>query len=163
MKDYLPTFTRVVHRARSSLKKAQVGVIVGHWLESDVLKLQRKHWVGDVAVEKAGRSEIFFSVWTNEKGRKANRAFYNIHALRLRAMRGYSLQSHEFASSFRSRFAPQKNAWPNVSVDHGPQTLIEGWIDLDESHLEESIINLLTLFIPLADVVDELLAERKGR
>jgi len=37
----------------------------------------------------------------------------------------------------RRRCATAERRGPNVSTDHGPQTLMQGWIDFDEAHLAE--------------------------
>lgn len=161
MEDYLAVFKRAADRRRSEIEKCKFEVTVGSWLESSVLKLQKRHWASDGKKPNAARSEIFFSVWTNAKGVKLNRAFYNIHALRLRGLRGHKLESWEFASAFRAEFAARQKVWPNVSVDFGPGNLMEGWIVLGQERLEESIADLITRFVPLADCIDRLLEKRK--
>lgn len=161
MKDYLAVFNRAADRCRSEIEPSKLEITVGSWLESSVLKLQKRVWVSEGKKPHVARSEIFFSVWTNAKGVKLNRAFYNIHALRLRAMRGHRLESWEFAATFRSEFAARQKHWPNVSVDFGPQTLMEGWIVLGQDKLEESIADLIKQFVPLTDVIDQLLEKRR--
>ena len=46
---------------------------------------------------------IFFSVWINA-GIKEHKLFYNIHALKLRQLKGYNITSRKFASDFREQF-----------------------------------------------------------
>jgi hypothetical protein len=99
-------------------------------------------------------------VWVEEAGLKRDRAFYNVHALQLRSLSAYALRSREFASAFRQAFAPQRAEWPAVSTDRGPQTLLEGWIPADDS-LADSVLQLIERFVPLAEIVDGLLADRK--
>ncbi len=159
MKDHLVIFNRAADRCRPELERRKLEFTVGSWLESSVLKLQKRDWSND-GKPNAPRAEIFFSVWTNAKSVKLNRVFYNIHALRLRAMHGRNLESREFASAFRSEFAARQKAWPNVSVDFGPQTLMEGWIVLGQDKLEESISNLIKCFVPLSEIIDRLLEDR---
>ena len=163
MKRYLDVFDRVAGRVRSSLRKHRLEVVVGTWLDSAVLKVQKREWREDQSGSDPSAVGIFFSVWVEEKGLKKNRAFYNIHALRLRSLSAYSLQSGEFAAAFRARFARQKSLWPEVSVEYGPQTLMQGWIALDEDRFEEEVVRLVHLFVPLVDIIDELLDQRKLR
>jgi hypothetical protein len=123
--------------------------------------VQKRRWTEEPAGPDSAKAEIFFSIWVEEKGVKKNQAFYNIHALRVRNLSAYSLQSREFAAAFRERFSRQKSVWPEVSVTYGPQTLMQGWIALDEDRLEEEVVRLVHLFIPLSDTIDDLLDQRK--
>ncbi len=63
-----------------------------------------------------------------EKWTRRNRANYNIHALKLRQLKGYSVTSRDFAKELRDNFENIRGRWPNVSVDYGPLTLMQGWI-----------------------------------
>jgi hypothetical protein len=89
--------------------------------------------------------------------RRLNEANYNIHALKLRELKGYSIASREFASAFRTGFAPMRSAWPNVSVDYGPLTLMEGWIAVTASHFEKDVLDLMESFQRLSPLIDRLL------
>lgn len=162
MQRYLEIFERVAGRVRPALKKHQLEVLVGSWLGSSVLKVRKLRWSDDQRGSGPTHAGIFFSVWVEEKGLKQNRALYNIHALRLRSLSAYALQSREFAAAFRARFASQQTRWPHVSIEHGPQTLMQGWIALDEDRLEEEAVKLVQLFIPLSDTIDDLLDHRKN-
>lgn len=159
MNHYIEVFNRAARRAHLSLQKNELEVLVGTWLNSSVLKVQKRGWAGDASASST--QGIFFSIWVEEKSAKKNRAFYNIHALRLRNLHGYSLQSREFAAAFRARFARQKDGWPQVSVEHGPQTLMQGWIALGGDEFENEVVRLIQCFIPLSDIIDELLDQRK--
>lgn len=159
MNHYIEVFNRAARRVRLSLQKSELQVVVGTWLNSSVLKVQKREWEEDAL--RSRTQGIFFSIWEEEKSAKKNRAFYNIHALRLRNLSVYSLQSREFASAFRARFARQKDVWPQVSVEYGPQTLMQGWIALDEDQFEEEVVRLIQCFIPLSGIIDELLDQRK--
>jgi hypothetical protein len=160
MQRYLETLQHVAARVRPALKAQKLEVITGSWLGSSALKIQKSEWTN--APQAAPHAEIFFSIWVDEKGLKKNRAFYNIHAFRLRNWTAYRLQSREFATAFRFHFAKQKSIWPNVSLDHGPQTLMQGWIDLNDPAFEETALSLVTQFIPSAKIIDSLLAARKA-
>jgi hypothetical protein len=106
-------------------------------------------------------SGIFFSVWIDAEDATRNRAQYNIHALKLRQLRGYAISSRDFASEFRASFASMQSAWPNVSVAYGPQTLMQGWIDIDERSCGASILSLMLRFAEVATLIDRLLQQRR--
>ena len=120
---------------------------VGEFLGCPVLKLDKPHWNNRGEVDIPG--EIFFSIWMEAD----DRIKYNIHALKLRHLTAYKLQSREFAAAFRAKFEPA--SWPNISTDFGPQTLMQGWISTD-SNLDE----LIAKFVEMHQLIDELLKER---
>jgi hypothetical protein len=39
-----------------------------------------------------------------------------------------------------------RGAWPNVSVECGPLTLMEGWIKADSVHFEKEMLDLMDGF-----------------
>ena len=157
---YLEIFNRAAARTKALLDGSKIQARVGYWEESAVLKLQKRSWKNLTSDTGQNDAEIFFSVWVEEKGLEQNRAFYNIHALKLRALEGHEIQSREFADAFRTAFAAAPSDWPHVSIDYGPQTLMQGWIDLE--NLENDAAVLVSRFIPLAELIDSLLDERAG-
>src|SRR5262245_17324147 len=100
MKRFLDMLSRISARVQPAMKERELEPQVGSWLDADVLKIRKKAWSDTKSVSPPTQSGIFFSVWIEENGIKRNRAFYNIHALRLRSLSGYSLQSREFAAAF---------------------------------------------------------------
>lgn len=130
----------------------------GFYLNSSVLKLQKPFWTNDPMNQPQNSSGIFFSIWMYEESIAKSRAPYNIHALKLRKLKGYSITSKDFAEKFRNNFV--KKSWPNVSVDFGPLTLMEGWIEVDLNNLQESILPLLERFHRVSPIIDRLLKER---
>jgi len=161
MKTHLKSFRRIADTAQPSLQSHQLETSVGLWHNSAVLKVQKRDWK-EVPADGSPEAGIFFSIWVEAKSLKKNQAFYNIHALRLRSLSAYTLQSREFAAAFRARFQHQKDAWPHVSLEYGPQTLMQGWISLDSGHADEEMASLIRLFIPAAIIIDELLDARKA-
>jgi len=137
----------------------------GFYMDSLVLKLQKASWTNDPMDQIQNQSGIFFSIWihisVHEKAAAKNQANYNIHALKLRHLKRYSITSRDFAEAFRNHFAPLQEIWPNVSVKYGPQTLMQGWIDLAPLSAEESILRLLKQFEQLSPMIDHLLESRR--
>jgi hypothetical protein len=134
---------------------------VGIWLESVVLKIQKKSWLNKSPTTVPFSGGIFFSIWINDESISKGKLRYNIHALKLRELEGYSIKSREFAEAFRSRFKSFSKQWPNVSVDFGPLTLMEGWVLLDEKKLPDILIDLANKFLEIEFIIDEVLAERR--
>lgn len=134
---------------------------VGVWLKSVVLKIQKRSWINTSQAAKPFEESIFFSVWLNDESIRKGRLYYNIHALKLRQLADYSIKSREFADAFRLRFKPFEKKWPNVSVNFGPLTLMEGWVTIDEENLEAIISDLAYKFSEIEFIIDDLLAQRK--
>jgi hypothetical protein len=133
----------------------------GSYKACSVLKLQKRSWTNDPMNRVENTSGIFFSIWTNEASIGKNRAHYNVHALKLRELEGYSITSRSFAEDFRNGFAGMRSDWPNVSVDYGPLTLMEGWIEIDSVYFEEDILGLMERFQTLSPLIDRLLESRQ--
>ncbi|QKJ29048.1 hypothetical protein HQ865_04535 [Mucilaginibacter mali] len=134
---------------------------VGVWLNSVVLKIQGKAWVNQSPETKPFSESVFFSVWVNDDTIASGKVFYNIHALKMRELKGYRIQSREFADAFRREFKTYEEMWPNVSTAFGPLTLMEGHLPLNDATLPNEIVVLTEKFLPLAKITDKLLAERK--
>ena len=133
----------------------------GFYKACSVLKLQKQSWTTDPMDRVDNTSGIFFSVWTNEASTRQNRANYNIHALKLRELKGYSIASRDFADDFRNGFASMRNTWPNVRVDYGPLTLMQGWVEVDLNSFEKDIQALVERFEDLSPLIDRLLESRR--
>ena len=132
----------------------------GLWFDSAspqgaVLKLLKPHWSNDLAERIRNTSGIFFSVWTDCK--IVDRLNYNIHALKLRELKGYSLESRKFAAAFRAAFEPMWEGWPNLRVDFGPQTLMQGYQKVSADCVENAIVDFSEKFVPVAEVIDVVL------
>jgi hypothetical protein len=134
---------------------------VGIWRESAVLKFQKKSWLNTDQPAKPFGESVFFSIWVSDESIREGKLLYNIHALKLRQLAGYSIKSREFAEAFRSEFKPFQKKWPNISVNFGPLTLMEGWVPLDEENFENIIIDLSYKFLEIAFIIDDLLKKRK--
>jgi hypothetical protein len=133
----------------------------GSYKACSVLKLQKPSWTNDPMDRVENTSGIFFSVWTNEASTSKSRANYNVHALKLRQLQGYSITSRDFANEFRKGFASTRNAWPNVSVNYGPLTLMQGWIEVNSNSFEPGVLVLMERFNHLSPLIDRLLESRR--
>jgi len=139
---------RVARRNQALIESSGLDLRLGEYENCPFLKLDKPSWHNRGEVEVPG--QIFFSVWTDATGRLC----YNIHALKLRHLKAYRLQSREFAAEFRARF--EAAGWPNVSVSFGPQTLMQGWVS-SEAELDEVIARFCSMCV----LIDELLMGSK--
>jgi hypothetical protein len=156
--SYLAAFKKAAGKMDENLlAKKKLEIETGIWLESVVLRLQKSAWANKPYERPQSDTAIFFSIWLHDKTIKENKIFYNIHALKLRQLKGYKITSREFAAAFRSRFKPYAHQWPNVSVDFGPQTLMEGWEKLDTANIQEDVFKIASRFLEIDTLIDDLL------
>lgn len=142
---------------QSKLKDKKLEVSTGIVLDSAFLKLYKREWTNDFNAPLDAEARIFFSVWLNDKTLNENRVYYNIHAFKLRKLKGYNISSKAFANSFRNEFKVHQSNWDNVSVKFGPLTLMEGWVAFDEENLESNITSLANNFIDIDSLIDNIL------
>ncbi len=140
------------------LHKKQIDIAVGIVLDSVFLKLYKKSWATPLQDPLTAESRIFFSVWVNDAAIEEQKILYNIHALKLRKLKGYSIQSRKFADAFRNSFKNFAHTWENVNVDFGPLTLMEGWVKMDLQNLQDDVLKLTNNFLAIEHLVDDTLA-----
>lgn len=132
--------------------------------EAAVLKIFKAHWMPDWQDEVVGTTVgIFFSVWIDEAAVKRGGLHYNLHALKLRQLPGYVLESRKFASAFRATFGPRSTGWPAVKMAFGPQTLFQGFAKCPLERADVGAYNLAKKFTSLGGVVDGLLKDAVKR
>lgn len=145
---------------RSTLDEQHLDLKVGIWLDSVVLKIQNPGWLNQSPTARPFSESVFFSVWVSEETIRESKIYYNIHALKLRELTNHKIKSLNFADSFRQQFKPYMQQWPNVSVNYGPLTLMQGWVDL-AGDLEQQVRSLSLKFSDIAFIIDRLLLETK--
>lgn len=143
------------------LLQKSIEVAVGIYVDSVFIKLYKKSWASNPEEALTAESRIFFSVWINDATIAKQKIMYNIHALKLRNLKGYSIQSRKFAEAFREDFKEYEQKWQNVSVNHGPLTLMEGWIKLDPENLQEEVLKLTHNFLEMEYLIDNTLNQFK--
>lgn len=145
--------------ALETLQGKNLRVSVTEVLRSVALKLYKDTWANVGSDSLTSPSRIFFSTWVNDETLSKNRVYYNIHALKLRHLTDYKIESRKFAESFRLKFRKFEKDWPNVKTAFGPLTLMEGWQSLDEKPMEVIIAHLAVNFIAIEHLIDDTLAE----
>jgi hypothetical protein len=119
--------------------------------------LYKKQWSSSAHEPLTAESRIFFSVWITDDAIKEEKLFYNIHALKLRKLKGYAIESRKFANAFRMRFREFEHGWKNISINFGPLTLMEGWVKTNSEKMQEEILKLANHFLEIDFLIDETL------
>lgn len=162
IENYLNKFQKAADRLdKNQLDKKQIEVAVGVVLNSVFLKLYKKAWTSTSQDPLTASSRIFFSIWINDSTIREQKIYYNIHALKLRQLKGYSIQSRKFSDAFRQGFKDFEHQWKNVSVNFGPLTLMEGWVKIDSDNFQSDILKLANNFLEIDHLVDNTLAKFK--
>lgn len=162
IKKHLNTFQKAADQLdQSILNPKKVEVATGITLDSVFLKLYKKSWANPSPDPLSAESRIFFAIWVNDATLAEGKIFYNIHALKLRKLKGYAIASRKFADTFRASFQPFAPQWPNVSVKFGPLTLMEGWLAIDVEDFQDEILELANNFLEIGQLVDETLLRFK--
>lgn len=157
---YLEIFQKAADKLDKKLfEKHQIEIAVGVFLNSVVLKLYKMSWANPFQDPVTSESRIFFSVWINDSTIKEQKIFYNIHALKLRKLHGYIIESRKFAEAFRKDFKKFEHQWQNVNVAFGPLTLMEGWTEMNIDNIENEIIVLANNFLKIDGLIDAILTK----
>ncbi|MCD0465279.1 hypothetical protein [Flavobacterium sp. ENC] len=143
------------------LNEKGLEIAVGEVLNSVFLKLYKKSWTNSEENPLTAETRIFFSIWVDQSTLQQKKIFYNIHALKLRKLNGYSIESRKFANSFREEFKKSIHNWKNISIDFGPLTLMQGWIEFDNEKAQEEILQLANNFLEIENIIDKTLTELK--
>jgi hypothetical protein len=160
---YLDKFQKAADKLDKRLlttKKVESAVVT-YGKDCVVLKLYKRAWANQSQDPLTSESRIFFSVWISESSIKEQKLLYNIHALKLRQLKGYSIQSRKFAAIFRESFKAYACKWKNVRVDYGPLTLMEGWQSIDMENFQNDIVELAHNFLEIEHLIDETMANFK--
>ena len=159
---YLEKFQKAADQLdQKMLHEKEIEAAVGVVLDAVFLKLYKKSWASSAQDPLTAVSRIFFSIWINDDAIQEQKIYYNIHAFKLRHLKGYAIQSRQFAGLFRSRFNIFETQWPNVSVNYGPLTLMEGWVSCDANDFQNEILSLANNFLSIAHLVDDTLIQFK--
>lgn len=159
---YLENFQKVANQLDQKLLcEKSIEVSVGIYLDSVFIKLYKKSWTNNPQEPLTAESRIFFSLWVNDSTIEKQKIMYNIHALKLRKLKGYSIQSRKFAELFREDFKDYTHKWQNVSVNHGPLTLMEGWVKLDLETFQDEVLKMAYNFLEIENLINKTLEKFK--
>lgn len=162
LESYLKSFRKAQRQITTDARFDDAWVCkTGLWPEAAatqaaVFKLHKRHWSPDLEEVIGNKTGIFFSVWVDEVVIAKGGLHYNLHALKLRQLPGYRLESRKFAAAFRDAAAPMLADWSEVETDFGPQTLFQGFVSCPQERVEMVTVELAWKFVLLAEVVDGL-------
>jgi len=140
-------------------KELKVAVVV--YQNSVVLKIYKQSWASPIQDPLTAETRIFFSVWINCTETQKQKLFYNIHAFKLRRLSGYAIESRKFAAVFRCDFKKYEHEWQNVSLNFGPLTLMQGWVQFEMEQVQDEIIKLSYNFLEIEHLIDNTIATFK--
>jgi hypothetical protein len=159
MQTTLDIFATLVS-ARAGELRDRHGLIVkaGEGLDAVILKVLKPAWTTDPPEQFLNTNGMFFSVWVDAAASAHRRARYNLHAKKLRTLKGEAFAAREFARSFRSQAGPALKDWPAVAFPKGAITLFEGHVRLDTKTLAAETSALIDRFVALVPMIDAMLA-----
>jgi hypothetical protein len=160
MKIYLDSFT-TLKSERAAEFQTQHGLTIktGEGLGAAILKLLKPSWTTDGPGEILNTNGLFFGIWVDAECEAKGIARYNLHAKKLRFIKGEAFAAREFARTFRAQGKDELAGWPNWSYPKGPITLFQGHIPLDANTLHAETSKLMDRFATLTPFLDRLLAD----
>jgi hypothetical protein len=158
MKIYLDSFT-ALKSERAAEFQTQHGLTIktGEGLGAAILKLLKPSWTTDGPGEILNSNGLFFGVWVDAECEARGIARYNLHAKKLRFIKGEAFAAREFARAFRAQGKDELAGWPNWSYPKGPITLFQGHVPLDANTLHAETSALMDRFAQLAPMLERLL------
>jgi hypothetical protein len=162
MQPFLDIFTDLqAARAAEFLARHGLHMKAGEGFGAALLKLLKPAWTTDDPEQLVNSNGIFFGIWVDAGCLAENRLRYNLHAKKLRLLKGEPFAAREFVRSFRAAAKGALADWPSATYPKGPITLFEGHVPLAVGTLKADASALLDRFARLAPLVDEALAKTK--
>ncbi len=158
MQPYLDIFTAVANARADALGRDGLIVKAGEGLGAAILKVLKPTWTTDAPELFLNTNGLFFSIWVDQACKKQKRARFNLHAKKLRNIKGEAFAAREFARLFRGEAASVLQTWPTNVYPKGPITLFEGHVHLDPRTLEAETTTLLDRFVAMVPMIDRMLA-----
>jgi hypothetical protein len=157
MRNYLDIFD-ALKASRSGYFLEHHGLVVktGEGLGAAILKLLKPAWTTDGPGNILNSNGVFFGVWVDAACAANGVARYNLHAKKLRVLKGQGFAAREFARSFRAEARTELAAWPALTYPKGPITLFEGQVPLGAG-LAGDVSALMDRFAGLTPMIDRML------
>ena len=125
--------------------------------EDAALYIAKKNWTNRFDMDRETTVGIFFCAWVSPELLEDDNFAYNIHSLKLRELPGYNLASREFANNFRTNVESRVVSWPNIRMDYGPLTLLEGRDLCEIDTFDKKVENRISDFVEIHEEIDKLL------
>ena len=158
MQSHLDVFN-ALKAERSAEFHSKHGLIIktGEGLGAVLLKVMKPSWSTDDPAALLNSNGLFFGIWIDAECEGQGILRYNLHAKKLRAIKGEAFAAREFARVFRVQGQEQLEKWPNWSYPKGPITLFEGHIPLNAKTLHDDVSGLMDHFAEMTPLLEELL------
>ncbi len=159
MQKYLDVFNRLKLEHAAEFQ-ATHGLLIktGEGLGAAILKLLKPSWTTDSPDVLLNTNGLFFGVWVDADCESKGIARYNVHAKKLRYIKGQTFAAREFARSFRVQGGDELANWPNFTYPKGPITLFQGHVPLDIDTLYAETAALMDRFAALCPFIDHVFA-----
>ena len=125
--------------------------------ETAALYIAKPHWTNRFDPQRKSTIGIFCTIWVSPELLEQQQFAYNIHSLRLRQLSGFKLTSRKFASDFRAAVKPTVESWPNIRLDYGPLTLLEGRCACTLDTFSASVSERVNGFVSIHHKIEQLL------
>jgi hypothetical protein len=158
MQPYLDIFAALAAARADDLAAHGLVIKAGEGLGAAILKVLKPAWTTDPPELFLNTNGLFFSVWVDASCKSQKRARFNLHAKKLRSIKGEAFAAREFARTFRNDAGATLQAWPTNVYPKGPITLFEGHIHLDRRTLQMEASALIDRFVVMVPMLDRLLA-----
>ena len=158
MQNYLDTFNQLKSE-RSDAFQSRHGLLIktGFALNAAILKLLKPSWTTDGSTDILNSNGLFFGIWVDAAFEVKGIVRFNLHAKKLRYIKGPAFPAREFARSFQVRAKDTMASWPNISYPKGPITLFEGHVPLNAQTLHDDASTLMDRFAALCPLLDSML------
>jgi hypothetical protein len=158
MQKYLDIFNSAKADCAAEFQ-AQHGLTIktGAGLGAAIIKTLKSSWTTDGMDEILNSNGLFFSVWVDADCEAKDIARYNLHAKKLRFIKGNTFAAREFARAFRVQAQDEVTTFPDWKYPKGPITLFEGHVPLDVHTLHEETSKLMRYFAAMTPVLERLL------
>ncbi len=160
MDKYLNIFNAVKAERAAGLEwQYKLTIKTGEGLGAALLKVMKPGWTTDAANELLNTNGLFFSVWVDAACEAQGIARYNLHAKKLRMIKGEAFAAREFVRGFRAQCGDELKGFPNWSYPKGPITLFEGQFPLDLETLHAKTTDVVMRFVALTPTLEKVLGE----
>ena len=129
--------------------------------DTAALYIAKPHWTNRFDLQRETTIGIFCAIWVSADLLKQQQFAYNIHSIKLRQLPGYKLTSRKFANDFRTTVKATVANWPNIRLDYGPLTLLEGRCESTLDTFSESVSERVNGFTTIHHEIDRLLDDGK--
>lgn len=157
MQPYLDIFTTLAAARADALRTHGLIIKAGEGMGAAILKVLKPAWTTDPPDQFLNTNGLFFSIWVDASCKKEKRARYNLHAKKLRNLKGEAFAAREFARVFRAEASTALQGWPSTVYPKGPITLFEGHIHLDPRTLDVEAGGLLDRFVAMVPLIERQL------